>query len=89
MIGPKVFSTPKPVRLLTRMIEIGAGKNDIVMDFFAGSGATGHAVLELNKKLTPGIGNSFWFNFQNKLADKISLRLQKLPRKGCGRSFQS
>jgi adenine-specific DNA-methyltransferase len=50
LIGPKIFSTPKPVRLLIRMIEIGAGKNDIVMDFFAGSGATGHAVLELNKK---------------------------------------
>ena len=50
LIGPKVFSTPKPVRLLTRMIELGAGKNDIIMDFFAGSGATGHAVLDLNKK---------------------------------------
>ena len=50
LIGPKVFSTPKPVRLLTRMIELGAGKNDIIMDFFAGSGATGQAVLDLNKK---------------------------------------
>jgi len=31
------------------MIELGCGKNDIVMDFFAGSGATAHAVLNLNK----------------------------------------
>ncbi len=50
LIGPKVFSTPKPVRLLRRMIELGCGKNDLVMDFFAGSGATAHAVLELNKQ---------------------------------------
>jgi adenine-specific DNA-methyltransferase len=50
LIGPKVFSTPKPVRLLRRMIELGCGKNDLVMDFFSGSGATGHAVLELNKE---------------------------------------
>jgi adenine-specific DNA-methyltransferase len=50
LLGPKVFSTPKPVRLLRRMLEIGCGKKDIVMDFFAGSGATAHAVLDLNKQ---------------------------------------
>ena len=50
LIGPKIFSTPKPVRLIRRMIELGAGKNDIIMDFFAGSGATAHAVLDMNKQ---------------------------------------
>jgi adenine-specific DNA-methyltransferase len=50
LLGPKVFSTPKPIRLLRRMIELGAGKNDIVMDFFAGSGATAHAVANLNSQ---------------------------------------
>ncbi|MEK6700566.1 MAG: site-specific DNA-methyltransferase [Nitrospirota bacterium] len=50
LLGPKVFSTPKPIRLLRRMIELGCGKNDVVMDFFAGSGATAHAVLDLNKQ---------------------------------------
>ena len=50
LIGPKIFSSPKPVRLIRRMIELGAGKSDIVFDFFAGSGATGHAVLDLNKQ---------------------------------------
>lgn len=49
LLGPKVFSTPKPVRLLRRIIEIGAGKDDLIMDFFAGSGATAHAVLDLNQ----------------------------------------
>ena len=54
LLGPKVFSTPKPVRLLRRMLEIGCGKNDIVMDFFAGSGTTAHAVLDLNKQESGG-----------------------------------
>jgi len=37
------FSSPKPVRLLKRMIEISCAPEDIVVDFFAGSGTTGHA----------------------------------------------
>jgi site-specific DNA-methyltransferase (adenine-specific)/adenine-specific DNA-methyltransferase len=43
-----VFITPQPVRLLRRIIEIGADKDSIVMDSFAGSGTTGHAVLAIN-----------------------------------------
>jgi len=46
----EVFGTPKPVRLLSRVITIGAGKNDIVLDFFAGSGTTAHAVINLNRE---------------------------------------
>ncbi len=42
------FDTPKPVRLLERVLRIGCGPNDLVLDFFAGSGTTGHAVLKLN-----------------------------------------
>ncbi|RXF68998.1 site-specific DNA-methyltransferase [Hansschlegelia zhihuaiae] len=46
----KVFDHPKPVDLLRRIIQIGteAKSSDIVMDFFAGSGTTGVAVLEQN-----------------------------------------
>lgn len=41
-----VFDTPKPVELITRIVQIGAPhEDDIVMDFFAGSGTTGEAVL--------------------------------------------
>jgi adenine-specific DNA-methyltransferase len=48
---PGVFDTPKPLRLLHRMLQIGTRPNDasIVMDFFAGSGTTGHAVLSQNQ----------------------------------------
>jgi adenine-specific DNA-methyltransferase len=47
---PGVFDTPKPLRLLRRMLQIGTRPTDasIVLDFFAGSGTAGHAVLSQN-----------------------------------------
>ncbi len=42
------FSTPKPVRLMDRILTIASEPNSIVLDFFAGSGTTGHAVLAHN-----------------------------------------
>jgi len=47
-----VFETPKPVQLIKRMLEIttDADEGDIVLDFFAGSGTTAQAVLELNQE---------------------------------------
>jgi adenine-specific DNA-methyltransferase len=46
----KSYSTPKPVRLLTRILAIGANDDSIILDSFAGSGTTAHAVLALNKE---------------------------------------
>lgn len=43
-----VFNTPKPVRLIERILRIATGPDDLVLDFFAGSGTTAHAVLKLN-----------------------------------------
>jgi len=43
-----VFSTPKPVELIERVLRVMGGKDDIVLDFFAGSGTTAHAVAKLN-----------------------------------------
>ena len=42
------FSTPKPVRLMERVITIASQPDSIILDFFAGSGTTGHAVLAHN-----------------------------------------
>ncbi|HYE60598.1 MAG TPA: site-specific DNA-methyltransferase [Phycisphaerales bacterium] len=44
----RVFSFPKPVELIAAVLDQGAGPNDIVIDFFAGSGTTGHAVMARN-----------------------------------------
>jgi adenine-specific DNA-methyltransferase len=47
--GRQVFSYPKPVKLLKHLIEmVAVDDGDIVLDFFAGSGTTAHAVIELN-----------------------------------------
>lgn len=43
-----VFDTPKPARLLDRVLRLAADQNAIVLDTFAGSGTTAHAVLKLN-----------------------------------------
>lgn len=51
LIGKKVFSTPKPLRLLDRILEVGASDNAIVMDFFAGSASFAHAVLARNARV--------------------------------------
>ncbi len=45
-----VFITPKPVSLLERVLELATQPTSIVLDSFAGSGTTGHAVLEANRK---------------------------------------
>ena len=44
----KFFDTPKPIGLLKYLLQISTTENDIVLDFFAGSGSTAHAVLDLN-----------------------------------------
>ncbi len=48
IFGNIPFQTPKPTRLIQRILEISTRSNDIVLDSFAGSGTTGHAVLKQN-----------------------------------------
>ena len=50
ILGKKIFSTPKPVRLIKRMLEVSISEDDLVLDFFSGSGATAHALLDMNKE---------------------------------------
>ena len=48
--GAVPFDTPKPTRLIDRILEIAVEPGDIVMDCFAGSGTTAHSVLKANLK---------------------------------------
>ncbi|MCX6771369.1 MAG: site-specific DNA-methyltransferase [Candidatus Micrarchaeota archaeon] len=50
IFGEKVFDTVKPTSLIKYLVNLINKKDLIVLDFFAGSGTTGHAVLELNKE---------------------------------------
>lgn len=47
--GTAIFDTPKPPRLIERVLYIIGDKNAVVLDSFAGSGTTAHAVLNMNK----------------------------------------
>jgi adenine-specific DNA-methyltransferase len=48
--GEDLFITPKPARLVERMLQIASDQDSLVLDFFAGSATTAHAVLDLNKQ---------------------------------------
>ncbi|MGL2532833.1 site-specific DNA-methyltransferase [Helicobacter pylori] len=44
----KIFSYPKSIKFISTLLKIATNENDIILDFFAGSGTTAHAVMELN-----------------------------------------
>ena len=48
LFDARVFDFPKPVHLIRQLIEQGTDRDDIVLDFFAGSGTTGEATLKQN-----------------------------------------
>lgn len=47
--GNATFDTPKPARLIERILQIAGDKETLILDSFAGSGTTAHAVLNMNK----------------------------------------
>lgn len=48
LMGERVFSFPKPVKLLSQLIDQGVEDGGVILDFFSGSGTTAHAVLQKN-----------------------------------------
>ncbi|MEM4065502.1 MAG: site-specific DNA-methyltransferase [Candidatus Micrarchaeaceae archaeon] len=50
LFNDSIFDYPKPTELIKYLMKIGSNKNSLVLDFFAGSGATAHAVMNLNKE---------------------------------------
>ncbi|MFA5432197.1 MAG: site-specific DNA-methyltransferase [Candidatus Paceibacterota bacterium] len=48
--GKKIFDFPKPVGFISKILQISTDSNDLILDFFAGSGSTAHAVMTLNKE---------------------------------------
>lgn len=51
LFNKRYFDFPKPISLIRNLLSIGLGKNDIVLDFFAGSGTTAHAVMQSNREI--------------------------------------
>lgn len=50
LLGKEPFNTPKPVKLIDRILRIATGPEDVVLDSFAGSGTTAQSVLDLNRE---------------------------------------
>jgi len=50
LFNSKLFSFPKPTELIKRFITISTNSNDIILDFFSGSGTTAHSVFKLNSE---------------------------------------
>ena len=48
LLKGKIFDYPKPVRLIKSLVEQVASSDDVVLDFFAGSATTAHAIMDLN-----------------------------------------
>ena len=48
LFGAKVFDTPKPLAYIKKIIDVCSSDNALILDFFAGSGTTAHAIAELN-----------------------------------------
>ena len=46
--GESYFDTPKPVRLISQSLRLVSNSDDLILDFFCGSGTTAHAVMQLN-----------------------------------------
>ena len=50
ILGSKIFPFPKPISLIRDILFMSTKKDSIILDFFAGSGTTGHAVMKLNSE---------------------------------------
>lgn len=82
ILGVKKFDFPKSLNLLTDILKLSTRKNSVVVDFFAGSGTTGHAVLELNKQ--DGGNRKFILctNNENNIAEDVTYERLKRVIKG-------
>ena len=71
ILGKKLFDFPKSLNLLIDILKITTNENAVVLDFFAGSGTTGHAILELNKSDGGSRQIILCTNNENKIAEEV------------------
>ena len=81
-VDEALFNTPKPVKLIDRILRLATNKNSVILDSFAGSGTTGHAVLNLNKE-DNGDRNFILVEMED-YADKVTAERIKRVMNGYG-----
>lgn len=74
VLGYKAFNNPKPLALMQRIIQLATDSNSTILDFFAGSGTTGHAVLRSNAE--DGGNRKFILctNNENEISENVTYR---------------
>ncbi len=78
ILGDSGFETSKPVELISYLLKLASNSNDIILDSFAGSGTTGHAVLEQNRE-DGGNRQFILVEMEPKIARKITaVRLERV-----------
>lgn len=79
-----LFNNPKNLELVQYLISLKPGKHNIVLDFFAGSGTTGHAVMQLNKDYNESHKYILCTNNQNNICRDITYKRLANVIKGYG-----
>jgi len=84
LFDSNVFETPKPTQLIKKILKLSTDKNSIILDSFAGSGTTAHAVLALNKE--DGGNRKFILVEMEDYSDKITAERVRRVIKGYGKT---
>ncbi|WP_025729097.1 site-specific DNA-methyltransferase [Atopobacter phocae] len=77
ILGGKKFDNPKSVELIKDLLYLTTNNNSKILDFFAGSGTTGHAVAQLNKEDGGNRKYILCTNNENKIAEEITYQRLK------------
>lgn len=77
ILGEKKFDNPKSVELIKDLLYLTTNNNSKILDFFAGSGTTGHAVAQLNKEYGGNRKYILCTNNENKIAEEITYQRLK------------
>jgi adenine-specific DNA-methyltransferase len=75
--GKAPFDTPKPTRLLKRILQIASESNSLILDFFAGSGTTMHATMQLNAEDGGHRQSILVTNNENNICEQVTYERNK------------
>lgn len=84
IFGKKIFNNPKPIDLIKDFLFLSTNNNSIVLDFFAGSGTTAHALALLNKEDGGNRKYILCTNNENNICEEVTYKRivniqEKLP----------
>jgi adenine-specific DNA-methyltransferase len=86
MFDESPFDTPKPIQLIDRILKIGGSNKSIILDFFAGSGTTLHATMQLNAEDGGSRQCILVTNNENNIAEEVCYERNKRVIQGYANS---